>query len=100
MDFREERVLPNGQRVRLRTVRPDDKPRLQEGLYKLSPTAVRTRFFAAKRRFTQEELRYLTEFDGVDHYAIGVVALRDDGSEGEGLAVGRFVRLREDPTMA
>jgi GNAT superfamily N-acetyltransferase len=92
-DYSEEVVLRDGTRVRLRAVRPSDKARLQDGLKRLSTEAVLARFFVPKRQLTAQELRYLTEFDGYDHYALGAVLLDPDGSEGEGLAVGRFIRL-------
>jgi GNAT superfamily N-acetyltransferase len=100
LDYSEEVVLRNGQRVRLRAVRPPDKQRLQEGLQKLSTDALIARFFTVKRRFTRQELEYLTEFDGIDHYAIGALLLNDDGSEGEGIGVGRFARMPDDPESA
>jgi GNAT superfamily N-acetyltransferase len=98
--YREEIRLRDGHRVRLRAVLPSDKQRLREGLKKLSADALPARFFSVKRRFTRQELRYLTEVDGVDHYAIGAVLLEDDGSEGEGLAIGRFVRNPSEPDSA
>jgi GNAT superfamily N-acetyltransferase len=67
---------------------------------RLSPEARFSRFFAAKTRLSEAELRYLTEIDGVDHYALGVGLLHPDGTEGEGVGVGRFVRTRDDPTVA
>jgi GNAT superfamily N-acetyltransferase len=99
-DYREDIVLRDGSRVRLRAVRPLDKERLRHGLQKLSADTLVARFFAVKRHLSRRELEYLTEFDGTDHYAIGAVLLTADGSEGEGLAVGRFVRLPDDATCA
>jgi GNAT superfamily N-acetyltransferase len=100
MDYREDVILRNGSRVRIRAVLPSDKEHLQEGLQRLSTDAVRARFFSAKRQLTANELSYLTEFDGIDHYAIGAVLLNADGTEGEGLAVGRFVTLPDSPESA
>jgi len=99
-DYHEDIVLRNGSRVRLRAVRPTDKERLQQGLQKLSTDALMARFFTVKRHFTQRELAYLTEVDGIDHYAIGAVLLNDNDSEGEGIGVGRFVRLPDTPDTA
>jgi GNAT superfamily N-acetyltransferase len=99
-DYQEDVVLRNGSRVRLRAVRPTDKERLQHGLQQLSADALMARFFTVKRHFTRKELEYLTVFDGVDHYAIGAVLLNKDGSEGQGMGVGRFVRLPDDATCA
>jgi GNAT superfamily N-acetyltransferase len=98
--YREEIRLSDGRRVRLRTVRPSDKRRLIEGLRRLSPASQLARFFATKATFTDEELRYLTELDGVNHFAIGAVELDARGEEGEGIGVARFVRDRDAPEVA
>ena len=85
MDLR----LKNGTDVELRPIRPDDKARLVAGLARLSPRSARMRFLAPKTRLTAAELRYLTEVDFVDHYAL--VAVRAD--DPQCLAgVGRWVR--------
>jgi GNAT superfamily N-acetyltransferase len=98
--YREDVVLPCGTRVRLRLVRPSDKARLQEGLSNLSQAAVVARFFTPRGPFSRAELKYLTECDGHDHVAIGAAVLNEDGSEGGGIAVGRFVRAAGEPTAA
>jgi hypothetical protein len=69
--------LHHGTQVRIRPVEPGDKQRLQRGLRGLSPETVRRRFLAAKPAFSDHELRYLTEVDGVDHLAL-VAVLADD----------------------
>lgn len=99
-DYQEEVVLRDGTRVRLRLVRPSDKEHLERGLVRLSPQSQYFRFFTAKVRFTESELAYLTELDGDDHFAIGALLLEPDGSEGAGIAVGRFVRLLGEPDVA
>lgn len=99
-DYVEELALRDGTRVRLRTIRPTDKERLVTGLARLSPQSRYLRFFTDKERLTEGELRYLTELDGEHHFAIGASRLDDDGREGEGLGIGRFVALRDEPTVA
>src|SRR5207244_92171 len=64
------------------------------GFAGLSAESRYRRFFSAKDRLSEAELRYLTEVDGVDHFALG--ALHD----GEGAGVARFVRLRDRPDTA
>lgn len=99
-EWTEDLVLDGGVRVRLRPVRPEDKPKFVAGLAKLSEESQYLRFFTTKVKFTDAELRYLTELDGVDHFAIGVAILGEDGTEGDGVAIARFVRLADEPDVA
>lgn len=99
-DYVEELALHDGTRVRLRTIQPTDKEQLVTGLARLSPQSRYLRFFTDKERLTEAELRYLTELDGEHHFAIGASRLDDDGCEGEGLGIGRFVKLKDEPTVA
>jgi GNAT superfamily N-acetyltransferase len=90
--------LPDGAPVSIRPIRADDKRLLADGLRRLSDESVHRRFLTPKRSFSKGELRYLTEIDAVDHVALIAV---DPTAEGDGLvAVGRFVRLAEDPEAA
>jgi RimJ/RimL family protein N-acetyltransferase len=90
-------MLPNGMRVLIRPIRAGDKPLLTAGLRSLSPESARRRFLTPKSRFTEAELRYLTEVDGAGHAAL--VALPLDEPETL-IGVGRYVRLPDDPTDA
>jgi GNAT superfamily N-acetyltransferase len=94
--YEERATLRDGTRIVLRTVRPDDKDLLRRGFLKLSPESRYLRFFAPKLDLTEDELRYLTEVDGVRHFAIG--AVRE--SDGEGLGIARFIRLDEPIAVA
>jgi protein lysine acetyltransferase len=89
--------LQDGTPLIVRPIRPDDKDLLADGLARLSEDSRRKRFLSSKPRFTDSDLRYLTEVDGVDHVAY--VALRGD-APAELVAVARLVRDREDPTRA
>src|SRR6266545_1321357 len=88
--------LDNGLEIVIRPLRPSDKPLLAEGIARLSPRSARFRFLAPKNRLTSAELRYLTEIDFVDHYAL--VAERPGGRRLA--AVGRWVRDAERPDVA
>jgi GNAT superfamily N-acetyltransferase len=81
----------------LREIRADDKQRLAEGLASLSEESVRKRFLGPKPTLSLSELRYLTEVDGHDHYAIVAMPA---GSDEQISAVARFVRLDDDPRAA
>src|SRR5918999_3897174 len=71
---------------------------LSEGLERLSDLSVQRRFLSPKRKFSASELRYLTEVDGRDHVAFVAEALADPVRRI--VAVGRFVRLHDDPETA
>jgi RimJ/RimL family protein N-acetyltransferase len=90
-------TLPSGVRVVVRPIEPSDKERLVNGLRQLSLESIRRRFLAAKPRFSQSELRYLTEVDGVNHIAL-VAVLEDDPEQL--VAVARCVRLPDRPGTA
>jgi protein lysine acetyltransferase len=89
--------LENGTEIVIRPIRPGDKPLLAEGIARLSPRSARLRFLAPKNRLSTAELRYLTEIDFVDHYAL--VAVRAD-DPWHAAGVGRWVRDRDEPGAA
>jgi RimJ/RimL family protein N-acetyltransferase len=89
--------LPDGTRVRIRPVEPDDKPLLAAAMAQLSRESIRRRFLAAKPSLSAAELRYLTEVDGVDHIAL--VSVLDD-EPGRLAAVARCVRVEPGATTA
>ena len=89
--------LHNGTEVFIRPIRPEDKALLVRGMASLSPRSARLRFLAPKNHLTLAELRYLTEVDHVDHYAL-VAVLADDPTTMAG--VGRWVRDGEQPDAA
>jgi RimJ/RimL family protein N-acetyltransferase len=98
--YREVVERPDGRRLLLRAIRPEDKARFVEGMARLSPGTRFSRFFAAKTSFSEAELRYLTELDYRNHYAIGVGELLPDDTEGESVGVGRFVRFNDETSTA
>jgi RimJ/RimL family protein N-acetyltransferase len=81
----------------LREIRPDDKDQIRSGVENLPEESRQRRFLGPKPKLSASELRYLTEVDGNDHYAL--VAIPDDG-ENRIVAVGRFVRLADDAQAA
>jgi RimJ/RimL family protein N-acetyltransferase len=90
--------LPDGAQVLIRPIRPNDKGLLADGLRRLSPQSAQRRFLTPKRSFSRAELRYLTEVDGLDHVAL--VAESPSAPDRRLIAVGRFVRLHDDPRAA
>jgi GNAT superfamily N-acetyltransferase len=99
-DYAERVTLSSGECVSLRLIRPSDKAKMLRAFDELSDASRYKRFFGAKQKLTESDLRYFTENDYWDHFALGAVMLEKDGSEGEGLAVARCVRLHEDPECA
>ena len=89
--------LTDGTAVFVRPILGSDKQMLADGVSRLSAEARYRRFLSAKPSLSAAELRYLTEVDGRDHYAL-VAQLADDPSAI--VAVGRFVRLASDRSTA
>lgn len=94
-DYCEHARLRDGREVVLRLIRPEDKERLRRGFLALSPESRYRRFFTFKNDLTEDELRYLTEIDGVHHFALGAMT-----PEGEGLGVARFIQIDGEPGVA
>jgi RimJ/RimL family protein N-acetyltransferase len=90
--------LPDGTPVLIRPIRADDKRFLSQGLRDMSELSVQRRFLAPKVRFSNAELRYLTEVDGRNHVAL--VAESPTQPARRLIGVARFVRLPEDPHTA
>jgi RimJ/RimL family protein N-acetyltransferase len=78
----------------IREIRADDKELLAAGYARLSERSRLRRFLAPKPRLTKSDLRYLTEVDGINHFAI-VATIGDDI-----IGVARWVRLFDDPETA
>lgn len=55
--------LKNGTQVKVRSIRPDDKPRLLTAFKNLDPESIYTRFFYHKKVLTSAELKAATEID-------------------------------------
>ncbi len=98
--FSKQIDLRGGGSLRLRLVRPGDKELLSQGFQSLSPGSRHKRFMGGKHSMSDAELRYFTELDQVDHFAIGIVLLTETGDEGRGVGVARFIRLHDDRECA
>src|ERR1700710_1797146 len=80
--------------ILLRRITPADKDALVAGLGRLSERSVYQRFLSPKPRLSTSELKYLTEVDFVDHYALVAVLA---GAPDVVVGVGRWVRSAEVP---
>ncbi len=94
--FHEIASLRDGRQVVLRLVRPEDAALLKAGFERLSPESRYRRFHGVRLELGKDELDYLTNVDGENHFALGAVDLQS----GEGLGVARFIRSPQDPTKA
>lgn len=93
-DYRETVTLSDGRKLRLRPIRPADKELILEGFDAMSPESRYARFMTHKTALNERELRYLTELDGVDHFAI--IALQPRMvTRNRGVGTARFVRLTD-----
>lgn len=98
-EYRETVRLRDGTEVLLRLVIPADKLLLKRGMDRFSPESRYHRFLYAKHELSEVELEYLTEFDGIDHFALGAVA-HDASGEEQGVGVARFVRFGDESDTA
>jgi GNAT superfamily N-acetyltransferase len=98
LDYVEDATLRDGTQVQLRLVHPEDKELLRTGFDRLSPESRYARFLGPKAALSDDELRYLTEIDHEQHFAIG--AIRNAGAGPVGLGIARFIRLADPPNTA
>jgi GNAT superfamily N-acetyltransferase len=92
----QETTLRSGDRVLVRPIRPSDKERLLEGFHRMSTESRYRRFFSPINELGAGQLRYLTEVDHHTHEALAAL----DADDGEPLGVARFIRTKEDPSVA
>ncbi len=86
--------LPDGTSVILRALRPSDREVFLAAFRNLSDRSRYLRFHKLDPRLRERDVAYLTDVDQTDHVALAVF-----GPQG-GIALGRFVRLVEEPACA
>lgn len=91
-------TLEDGKTVLVCPVLPEDRERIRIGLTRMSRSSRYLRFFTATPQLTDQQLRYLTELDQVNHVAWA--ALDPDDPEHPGLGLGRFVRTADGGELA
>jgi RimJ/RimL family protein N-acetyltransferase len=91
-----ELVLRDGMRLLVRPLEPTDRAALAEAISRLSETSRYLRFAAPKPRLTKADLDALLDVDHHDHEAL----LAIDPLTHDGVAVARYVRLRDEPGAA
>lgn len=99
-EWHEDRELDGGERIRMRLLRPEDADRVAKGFSSLSPESRYLRCLRAVKDLSPGELHYMTDCDGIDHFAIAVLLLDDDDQETDSVGIARFVRCMDDPEAA
>jgi len=95
-DYVERVTLRDGTKAVLRLVVPADRGMLEAGFRRWSPESRYARFLSPKTTLTDDELRYLTEVDQENHFALGAMSEDGDGhGQPVGLGIARFIRLPE-----
>jgi RimJ/RimL family protein N-acetyltransferase len=90
--------LRDGTRVWVRPIRPEDRDRLRVGLHQLSAASRYHRFLATVSELSDEQLRYLTAIDHVNHLAWIALAPAEPGEPA--LGVARCIRFPDNPRVA
>ena len=90
----EQFLLGNGMAVTIRPIRPDDAPRLQALLARLSPESIFLRFLEYLKALTPEQASSLANVDYHSRMAL-VAALEQDGQE-QVIAVARYAVVGAD----
>jgi ribosomal protein S18 acetylase RimI-like enzyme len=82
-------LLPDGRRLEIRALRPDDEVGLLAALDRTSAQSLYRRFFGAKRDFSEKERAFFLNIDFTNHVAL--VAVVDEGDRAVIVAGGRYV---------
>jgi acetyltransferase len=92
-------ALPDGQKIFLRPLRPDDAPGLREGFKLLSPEDARLRFFSHMREMSPALAARLTQLDYNREMALAAFPVEGDGPHSNGPHSNGLgvVRLVADP---
>jgi GNAT superfamily N-acetyltransferase len=88
--------LRDGACVLIRPVTGEDRRLLLAGFARFGERSRMQRFMGIKVRLTEAELAFFTEVDQHDHVALGAL----DAETGEGVGIGRFVRLEPGGNVA
>jgi RimJ/RimL family protein N-acetyltransferase len=81
--------LRNGRRVEIRALRPDDRADLLAAVGRTGAESLFRRFFAAKRRFSEQEIAFFLNVDFTSHVAL--VAVVEEGERPVIVGGGRYI---------
>src|SRR3954452_24815483 len=82
--------------VRIRPVTGEDRRLLLAGFARFGERSRQQRFMGVKVKLTEADLAFFTEVDQYDHVALGAL----DAETGDGVGIGRFIRLEPGGTVA
>jgi hypothetical protein len=71
-------VLPSGQRVGVRALRPADREAMLTAVRRTSTQSLYRRFFTVRRHFSEAETAFFLNLDFVSHVAL-VAVVEEDG---------------------
>ncbi len=91
-------VLKNGCEILVREIRKEDRLLFLTGFKSLSSESLYHRFNSSSFRLTDKYLDYFTVVDSNSHCALGALDLSKENQPG--IAVGRFIRLQQEPDYA
>jgi GNAT superfamily N-acetyltransferase len=86
-------TLRNGMKVRVRSIRPDDKQRLATAFKNLEPESIYTRFFHQKKMLSDAELKSATELDF--EKSVALVVTPAEGERETIIGAGRYAVIEE-----
>lgn len=88
--------LRDGEAIRFRSLRPEDRKELVAGFRKLSPESVYRRFMEVKKDLTESELDHLTTFDPDDHVSLAAEIADEEGRD-RIVGVGQYMAYPPPP---
>jgi len=87
--YRVIETLPNGRRVEIRALRPDDSADLVSAIGRATTQTLYRRFFGVRRGFSKKEIDFFVNVDFVSHVAL--VAVLTDGGRATIVGGGRYI---------
>lgn len=90
-----ETKLKDGTPIIIRLIQPDDKEGLKAGFKKLSPHSNYCRFLTPIGNLSKSQLKYLTEVDNKNHFALCIHDLNNNG-----IGVARYIKVQDEPDAA
>lgn len=93
--FSTHATLRDGRAIQIRSIKPSDKAALREAFGTLSPRSAYFRFLHFKNELSEDELKFLTEVDYLNH--VPLVAVQRRGKNEKIIGVARYLRLAGGP---